>query len=100
MPTQNENLDWLQDWYARQCNGVWEHGWGIKIDTIDNPGWSISIHLRETPLESSSLGITKIDRTDDDWFHIWIRDRVFEGAGGARNLVDLIQAFRDLVEKR
>ncbi|GHB54781.1 hypothetical protein GCM10010331_48120 [Streptomyces xanthochromogenes] len=32
-------LDRLQSWYSAQCNGDWEHEWGIKIDTLDNPGW-------------------------------------------------------------
>lgn len=99
MSTQRANLDWLQDWYASQCDGDWEHGWGIKIENIDNPGWSIVIYLEETHLELKSMDVTKIDRTDDDWFHVWVRDRTFEGAGGARNLNDLIQAFRDFVEK-
>jgi hypothetical protein len=100
MSTQLNNLDWLEEWYANQCNGEWEHSWGIEIDTIDNPGWSIAIPLNDTYLESRSLDVAKVDRTDNDWFHVWVRDRKFEGAGGARNLNDLIQAFRDFAERR
>ena len=29
----------LQKWYKSQCNGDWEHSFGIKIETLDNPGW-------------------------------------------------------------
>ncbi|MFE2849501.1 Imm53 family immunity protein, partial [Streptomyces scopuliridis] len=32
-------LDWLQNWYTQQCDGDWEHEWGVKIATLDNPGW-------------------------------------------------------------
>ncbi|MFE4959105.1 Imm53 family immunity protein [Streptomyces sp. NPDC056653] len=31
-------LDWLQNRYAQQCDGDWEHEWGVKIATLDNPG--------------------------------------------------------------
>jgi hypothetical protein len=40
----------LQNWYAAQCDGNWEHAWGIKIDTLDNPGWTVTIYLHDTPL--------------------------------------------------
>lgn len=38
---ENENIfEWLQKWYKSQCDGDWEHEYGIKIETVDNPGWS------------------------------------------------------------
>jgi len=33
-------LKWLQQWYSEHCDGAWEHGFGITIETIDNPGWA------------------------------------------------------------
>ncbi len=42
---------WLLKWYCKHCNGDWEHGTGIHIDTLDNPGWSIKINLEDTELE-------------------------------------------------
>lgn len=41
-------LDRLQSWYAQQCDDVWEHSHGIKIDTSDNPGWIVEIDLTGT----------------------------------------------------
>ncbi len=38
----------LQNWYAAECDGDWEHQYGIKIDTIDNPGWRVEIELNFT----------------------------------------------------
>lgn len=32
-------LEWLTSWYKTQCNGDWEHSYGIEISTIDNPGF-------------------------------------------------------------
>ncbi|WP_338708672.1 MULTISPECIES: Imm53 family immunity protein [Paenibacillus] len=36
-------LKWLQNWYHENCNGDWEHSYDVKIDTVDNPGWSVEI---------------------------------------------------------
>lgn len=44
-----------QDRYLSQCNGDWEHQCGLKIRTLDNPGWSIEIDLAETELETRSF---------------------------------------------
>ena len=35
----------LQSWYQAQCDEDWEHGEGITIETLDNPGWSLEIAL-------------------------------------------------------
>lgn len=45
----------LQEWYLAQCNGDWEHRYKIRIETIDNPGWTISIELAETALADVSF---------------------------------------------
>jgi hypothetical protein len=47
-----DQLTWLSQWYAKQCNGEWKHGYGVKIDTMDNPGWMLRINLEETELEN------------------------------------------------
>ncbi len=44
-------IEWLQSWYANHCDGVWEHTSGVRIDTIDNPGWSLKVDLIGTELE-------------------------------------------------
>ncbi len=41
-------LNWISNWYQEQCNGEWEHSFGIKIGTIDNPGWEVNIDIEET----------------------------------------------------
>lgn len=51
IPKDMDMTEWLIDWYRSECNGDWEHAYGIQIDTIDNPGWSLKIDLLETSLE-------------------------------------------------
>jgi hypothetical protein len=38
MVSMGEILPWLQGWYATQCDGDWEHEYGVSIETLDNPG--------------------------------------------------------------
>jgi hypothetical protein len=45
----------IQNWYTSQCDGDWEHGSGIKIDTLDNPGWTVKINLEDTDIENKPL---------------------------------------------
>lgn len=36
----------LEDWFACQCDGDWEHQGGIRIETTDNPGWFVQVDLK------------------------------------------------------
>jgi len=93
--TGNDLLIWLQNWYASQCNGEWEHSYGIHIGTLDNPGWTIDINLRETELENKFMNEIEIERSDDDWIDCFIRDKHFKGNGGPHNLIELLTIFKD-----
>ena len=46
-----DTLAWIENWYQSQCHGDWEHDYGIKIETLDNPGWRVVIDLAGTELE-------------------------------------------------
>ena len=88
------SLSKLQSWYAAHCNGDWEHSWGVVIDTIDNPGWSLKIDLAGTELEF--LPFDKIEHryTDPaDWMFCQVKDKQFQGACGPMKLEMLIDSF-------
>jgi hypothetical protein len=40
-----DNFNKSQHWYLEQCNDLWEHSYGVKIDTLDNPGWLLVIRF-------------------------------------------------------
>jgi hypothetical protein len=65
--TINAHLLWLLQWYANQCDGDWEHMFGVKIKTLDNPSWSIQIDIQETALQDKVFQEVDIKYTDDDW---------------------------------
>lgn len=88
-------LKWLENWYFQQCDGDWEHGYGVKIDTLDNPGWSVKINLEGTELEDKSFNTLELEKTEEDWIHCRIKEGWFEGFGGAFNLEDILSVFKD-----
>lgn len=88
-------LDRLQQWYLDQCDDEWEHSFGIKIDTLDNPGWSVTIDLNDTNLankpfqEISNLG------PKSDWIRCWKEGTKFKGVCGPKNLQEILKTFTD-----
>lgn len=89
---------WLLKWYHSQCNGDWEHIYGIRINAID-PGWYLTISIGETVLEDIKFNELNIDRSDDNWVNCFIRKNEFIGLGGPFNLVEIIQIFCDWAKK-
>lgn len=84
----------LVNWYHSQCDGDWEHGKGIKISTLDNPGWMVDIWLEGTDLEGKSFETVRIDRTEHDWFHCFIKDgKFFSIRCGPLNLEEGLEHF-------
>ena len=99
------NLDWLMNWYVHECNNDWEHSYGIKIDTLDNPGWTIEIDLRETSLEGCPFESNQGEPAGnlDEWRELgswWTAnaDGVrFKAACGPTDLLTVIGVFREWV---
>ena len=91
-------LTWLQAWYAMQCDGDWEHGYGVRIETLDNPGWSVRIELDGTEWAATPLDRTETHRSEHDWLIIWKDGPEFHAATGPLNLGEALHAFRLWVE--
>ncbi|MGE5196046.1 MAG: immunity 53 family protein [Anaerolineae bacterium] len=95
---QQELILRLQNWYYQYCNGDWEHNENINIHTIDNPGWRVTVDLDRTGCESKPFTNVEKETSKDDWYHCFLRDGKFEGAGGPNNLTDIIETFLTWVE--
>lgn len=91
-------IEWLQEWYLRHCNGDWEHGYSIGLTTLDNPGWKVSINLLETELEHVQFVEIRRETTETDWIQCWVAEGRFEARGGPRNLVEALRVFRAWAE--
>jgi hypothetical protein len=83
----------LQDWYASQCDGDWEHEYGIKISTLDNPGWWVSIRLGETNLEDIPFEEINTKAADGRWMMMRVRDQTWEAACDPSGLETALAAF-------
>ena len=96
----------LQDWYLQHCDGDWEHDYGIQIDTLDNPGWSLKINLRGTDLED--IGFTAAEHgvgaqsiaDDPDWWTTKVEDGFFIGFSGPKHLDTLLDIFLQRAKKQ
>ena len=86
-------LDSLQSWYAGHCDGQREHQFGVKIETLDNPGWIVEIDLSGTSLANKSFSQRQEERSPTNWIRCSSKNGVFTGAGGERNLSEIIELF-------
>ena len=90
-----QELARLQSWFESNCDESWEHSHGVKIDTLDNPGWQLCIDLAGTNL--LGLSFDSVDRgdpeSDRDWIHCEVMEGQFIAAGGAQNLTELVAVF-------
>jgi len=98
----NDTLDdywlWLINWYDSQCVGDWEHCYGIGIESLSNPGWSISIGIQETDLEDKIFDKINIERSEKDWFLCEVKNKMFQAHCGTFNLKDVFQTFKNWAE--
>lgn len=90
---KNSVFDSLQNWYYSQCDGDWEHEFGIKIDTLDNPGWNVVINLQNTELENKVFHDIDQQMSENDWIQCEVKDGKYNGAGGPKNLTEIIEIF-------
>lgn len=93
------SLLWIQKWYKEQCDGDWEHLYGVKIDTLDNPGWSVTIDLLDTVFEGKEFKTLRIFKGENDWIHCAVKENVFRGGGDPDKLEKIIMIFKDWVEE-
>jgi len=99
-------LSRLECWYRAQCNGDWEHTYGVNIGTLDNPGWSVAIDLHGTPLAMRPFpdhryGVgNDAEPSGEDWVECKVEAEKFIGHGGPFKLQEIVEAFLDWAENQ
>ena len=88
----------LENWYLSNCDGDWEHQYGVTIESLDNPGWRVLIDLIGTKLEQ--IDFEKINNTESEseWIVCKVENNKFIGAGGPQKLNGIINIFIDWVK--
>ena len=89
----------IQEWYKSNCNSEWEHNFGISIDTLDNPGWSVEINLVGTKNENKKFKEIKLERDENNWIHCSAEKNKFLGYGGPNNLEEILEVFLKFVSE-
>lgn len=92
-------LQRLSAWYLSQCDGDWEHTWGVKIGTLDNPGWYVEIALAGTPLEHVPFAAhMDLYEHETEWIHCRREGQTFQIHCGPERLDAALQVFLDWVD--
>ena len=91
-------IDWIQDWYKSNCNGDWEHSYGVSIDTLDNPGWSVKIDLKNTKWENLKLDPKQVEKNEEDWYYVKIQNFSFQSACSPNNLKIVLNIFKNITQ--
>lgn len=103
-----DHLAWLSQWYLSHCDGDWEHSYGIKIGTLDNPGWSLRINLNGTTLNGRHFDALSHGEPADDleelkeagsWWIARLDGDTFEAFCGPLDLSAVIGVFRNWTEQ-
>lgn len=98
-------LSRLQSWYKRQCDGEWEHSFGIAIDTLDNPGWWVKVGLDGTRLEGAAFAELgeNVDAArfpqGPRWFSCRVEEKTWHGAGDETQLERILETFLEWAQK-
>ncbi len=92
-------FEFLTHWYQSQCDGEWEHEYGVKIETIDNPGWLVRIDLVFTNLEDIETEGESVENGPGDWYLYSIKNNVFTASGDPDKLERILDIFRTFASK-
>jgi hypothetical protein len=95
-----ELIEQIQAWYAAQCDGDWEHQYGVSIETLDNPGWSVTIDLSGTSLENIRFQTYQENKGEEDWIFCETNGNKFIGRGDAAKLQTILEIFVSLIGKQ
>ena len=89
----------LIEWYRCQCDDSWEHQHGIKLDTLDNPGWMLTVDLIDTNLQGKRMielreGFSRTEHPVSPlWIHCSVSDNHFSGACDPSQVARLFNVF-------
>lgn len=94
-----DTLRRLQEWFSSQCDGDWEHSYGVRVETLDNPGWTVRVDLTGTLNEGLKVKRV-IDRGEESgaWIQCWADGATLDVACGPKMLDEALRIVVDLLE--
>ena len=92
-------LECIEGWFLAQCDGDWEHNYGFKIETTDNPGWYVEVDLSETELQDTVIPFVRDEISESEWIQFEVREEKFCGSGGVLNLNKILLQFLSIIRQ-
>ena len=83
-PIDDTMEHWLEDWFASQCDGYWEHGGRVKLFQTENGGWRLE------------ADISQYDEVPTCPEYFKMHDHCLSGKGSADELLLLLEGFRSI----
>jgi hypothetical protein len=65
----------------------------VTIGTLDNPGWSLTIDLTQTPLAGRTFKTIEQMDHETDWMHCEVKEGKWLGNGGPNMLRPMLRTF-------
>lgn len=91
-------INWSQTWFNSHCDSNWEHGSGVKIETINNPGWSVQIDMNGTNILLHKQDWELFELSDVSWVEYKVGNNIYFASGDPLQLELLIRVFRMIIE--
>jgi len=95
---KTDNIRWLEEWNIGYSSKNGSNNERIIISTLANPGWSLKINLKGTPMEGVALNLQSRERTENDWIFFRVTEGFFLADGGPGNLNEILSNFRSWIE--
>lgn len=95
---ESEILNWLSNWYKIECNGDWEHSYGLIIN-FNSEKVNIEIDIEDTRFtqEETMFEINSVNSVND-WINIKIDKQKYLDNGDRSKFVEIIEKFIELHE--
>ncbi|MFT4639202.1 MAG: hypothetical protein ACI8T1_002526 [Verrucomicrobiales bacterium] len=87
-------------WYESHCNDEWEHQYGVKLETLDNPGWILTVDLIHTDLQGREMSELTEGCSPDGhpvsplWIHCAVTNNQFRAACDPTQIARLFEEFQ------
>lgn len=99
--TSHKSILKLQKWYISNCDGDWEHNYGFQLETLDNPGWNVTIDLEETHQENQPFSEQKINcKHDSEWLIVKKDGSKLKGSCGPAELDAMLMIVAEWLQPR
>lgn len=93
-------MERLAQWFRKHCDGDWEHEVRLRLENLDNPGWSLEVNLADTFDHPIRFERIAEHRSSEDWLVCWLEGDRFNATCGVSNLREMLELFVSWAESQ